>query len=321
MMAMILGSKFTGAGPPPAPNNTANWNAGGIGPGGNSMVQRITFATDTATASIRGPLSYLSSEFAATSTSTNAWFAAGRQPAAVYQSTVSRITFATDTATSVTTGPLSREIYRLASIGSPSYGYFGGGQAPPAVVVSTINRIDYSNDAATASVRGPLTQPTKLLGSTSDNTTYGWWAGGYLSSPAPNNYSTVARTVYATDTATATTRGPLSASGYFVSGAGNENYGWFSIGVVLPAGVVSIISRITYANDTATGSTRGPLSPTRTRVASSGNNNYGWWSGGYAPGNVTTVSRVDYANDTVATSTRGPLAAPVRSSTSAAGIQ
>lgn len=317
MMAMILGSKFAAAGPPPAPDNTAAWVAGGIV--GLSTVQRITFATDTATASLRGPLSYTTSQSAGASNSTSGWIGGGGYPGAIYQSIVSRITFATDTATAVTKGPLTREVIKFAAAGTPSYGWFGGGQVP--ATQSIIDRIDYSNDAATASVRGPLSQATKYLGATSDGTTYGWWAGGYLSSPAPNTYSTVSRTVYATDTATVSVRGPLSSSGYMVAGAGNTSYGWFGIGVNPAAGVVSIISRIDYANDTATGSTRGPLSPTRTRITASGNNSYSWWSGGYAPGNTTYVSRIDYANDTVATSTRGPLAAITRAAQSVSGVQ
>jgi len=43
---------------PPPSGNTAGWFAGGASaPGQTSTVQRITFATDTATATARGPLS------------------------------------------------------------------------------------------------------------------------------------------------------------------------------------------------------------------------------------------------------------------------
>jgi len=42
---------------PPPSENTAAWFAGGQPSGGLSTVDRITFATDTATASVRGPLS------------------------------------------------------------------------------------------------------------------------------------------------------------------------------------------------------------------------------------------------------------------------
>ena len=55
----LFGIIFT---PPPPPENTAAWFGGGSTDSGLnvtrfSTVQRITFATDTATASVRGPLS------------------------------------------------------------------------------------------------------------------------------------------------------------------------------------------------------------------------------------------------------------------------
>jgi hypothetical protein len=48
----------------PPPENTAAWFAGGA-PSSRSTVDRITFATDTATASVRGPLSADSRQLAA----------------------------------------------------------------------------------------------------------------------------------------------------------------------------------------------------------------------------------------------------------------
>jgi hypothetical protein len=52
---------FTFTPPPPPPENTAGWFGGGVNPAAAlftlSLVDRITYATDTATASVRGPLS------------------------------------------------------------------------------------------------------------------------------------------------------------------------------------------------------------------------------------------------------------------------
>ncbi len=59
------GFTFTEA---PAPTeNTAAWFAGGQPSGGLSNVDRITFATDTNTASVRGPLSFSRMQLAASS--------------------------------------------------------------------------------------------------------------------------------------------------------------------------------------------------------------------------------------------------------------
>jgi hypothetical protein len=59
-------------------------------------------------------------------------------------------------------------------------------------------------------VRGPLSSARYYIAASTDNTTYGWFGGGVN----PSDTSTVDRITYATDTATATVRGPLSAAAY-----------------------------------------------------------------------------------------------------------
>ena len=125
--------------------------------------------------------------------------------------------------------------------------------------------------------------------------TYGWFAGGRFPTVA-----TVSRITYATDTATASTRGPLAAATYRFAATGNGNYAWFAGGPGLGSGV----NRIDYANDTATATARGPLSSGRAGFAgASDGNNYGWYSGATAG----KSDRIDYANDTATASVRGPL--------------
>ena len=105
------GGGFTATLAPPA-TNTQAWFGGG-GPGPRSTVDRITYATDTATASVRGPL-YITVNttfLTATGNTTDGWFGGG----AGYQSNVQRITYATDTATASLRGPLSIGVYQLAA--------------------------------------------------------------------------------------------------------------------------------------------------------------------------------------------------------------
>ena len=89
--------------------------------------------------------------------------------------------------------------------------------------------------------------------------TAAWFGGG-----AYGARSTVDRITYATDTATASVRGPLSSSRYHLASAGNTTDGWFGGG--LP-GPLSTVNRVTYATDTATASVRGPLSSARYGLA------------------------------------------------------
>jgi hypothetical protein len=105
---------------PPPTENTAAWFGSGFGTASGifaaeSTVYRITFATDTATASVRGPLSLSRPYLAAASNFTYGWFGGGGTGVGV--STIDRITYATDTATASVRGPLSLARKDLAAAG------------------------------------------------------------------------------------------------------------------------------------------------------------------------------------------------------------
>ena len=201
------------------PKNTAGWWGGGS-PGKTNVV-RITFATDTATSSVRGPLSAGRYLLAAASNFTDGWFGDGQYP---NTSTVQRITYATDTNTASVRGPLSGARYRLSATGNTTDGWFGGGISPsPYGPVSTVDRITYATDTATASVRGPLSLARNGLAAVG-NSDYGWYGGGY---PVT---SRVDRITFATDTDTASVRGPLSVARRLLTAVGNTTDGWFGGG-------------------------------------------------------------------------------------------
>ena len=253
-----------------AGNFTNGWFGGGYtnNPGFTnplvlSTVDRITYSTDTATASVRGPLSSSRYFLAAASNTTNAWFGGGKSP---FVSTVDRITFATDTATASVRGPLSSVKYSTAAAGNSDYGWFGGGFGPSVGYLTTVDRITYATDTATASVRGPLSAARYQLAA-AGNTTDGWFGAGKSPAGGGGGKSTVDRITYATDTATASVRGPLSAARYNLAAAGNTTYGWFGGG---QPGPLSTVDRITYATDTATASVRGPLSAAIYMLAAAG---------------------------------------------------
>ena len=113
------GFSFTAA--PPA-EATYGWFGGGYSAPGNggavpraivSSVQRIEYANDTTTASVRGPLTLARYQLAGTGNSNYGWFGGGlTYPGAVLHSVVDRITYATDTATTGVRGPLSSAMYR-----------------------------------------------------------------------------------------------------------------------------------------------------------------------------------------------------------------
>ena len=153
------------------------------------------------------------------------------------------------------------------------------------------NNIEFSVDAANVK---------SWSGASPLGTNYGYFGGGNAPA-APGEVSTVDRIDFDNDTATASTKGPLSAVRYGTASTGNISYGYFGGGYP-PA--KSIVDRIDYSSDTSTAAVKGPLSRTTYESTATGNSSYGYFGGGV---NVSTVDRVDYSNDTPTTTVKGPL--------------
>ena len=294
---------------------TAGWFGGGT-PGYQSTIQRITFATDTATASSRGKLSQGRYATTATGTLTDGWFGGGYIAPEV--STIDRITFANDTATATARGPLTTARASVAATSDgTTYGWFGGGTTSrfAGTKSSTVDRVTFANDTTTSTTKGPLAT-ARYQQAAAGNTNYGWHvAGGFP------NVNSVDRIDYANDTATASFRVSVT-SRRELGGVGTASYGWFGGGYLGPR--TSLVERITYASDTSAASTRGPLSLARRYLSTAtvGDNSYGWFGGGNQDaGQVSTVDRIDYANDTATASVRGPMTAAIYNTGGTSGIQ
>jgi hypothetical protein len=211
--ALSLERRFLAA----AGNSNYGWFGGGAGaifpPTSYATVDRIDFSNDSATASVRGPLSSARYQFAATGNSNYGWFGGGVPTTA----TVERINFSNDSPSLSIRGPLSLARYNLAATGNSNYGWFGGGViAPPITALATVDRIDFSNDSPSLSIRGPLSLARYNLAATG-NSNYGWFGGGYL---LPTVYSRVDRIDFSNDSTTASVRGSITpATGKHAAGA------------------------------------------------------------------------------------------------------
>lgn len=328
------GITFTGGGfsfteAPPA-QGTAGWFGGGYSPASRSTVQRITFATDTSTASVRGPLTAGKYGGTACGNFTYGWFATGinydMEPSIGRVTTIDRITYATDTTTASSRGPTVYALSGLAGTGDVNYGWLSGGfngsSSPSFNYWATPQRITYATDTATASARGSLSVGIRETSAMTDGNTYGstysWIVGG---TTGPNS-SLVQRITYATDTTTASVRGPLSAPQAFLGSVFNTTYGWAVAGYNSVPEITSTVQRITYATDTATASVRGPIYIT-SFGSGTGDANYGWVGGGRGSGGnfLATVYRITYATDTAAATARGSLSQSVSRQQSTSGIQ
>lgn len=303
---------------------TAGWSGGGnLGPSKISTVNRMTFATDTATASVRGPLSLARYGISGAGTLSAGWFAGGYMSPGP-RSTVDRITYATDTATASVRGPLTQQWVDAGGIFGSSatsdgttYGWVGGSQN-----VTIVNRITYATDTATASNRGPLVIG-RYAGTATGDTSYGWYIGGNNSVYAPPQLSQVDRITYATDTATASARGPLTTAVAYTASVTDSTYGWVGAGSVgAPTYRISTVQRITFANDTAIVSIRGPLVATRYYHTGMCDNTYGWFAAGYANASpASSVTRITFATDTATSTDRGFLTGAFSDQGSSSGLQ
>lgn len=303
-------NSITTQNPVPPPAATNGWFAGGsyYSPGTGtitySTVDRITYATDSATATVRGPLSSVRYQASSAGTGYDGWVAGGNN--AGNTTIVDRITYATDSATASVRGPLiAAGNFGMGAVSdNTTYGWYGAGSYR-----SSVQRIIYATDTITATYRGPLSQ-SKLILAATGTTTDGWFGGG-RDGGTGQDLSTVDRITYATDTATASVRGPLTINSEALAAIGNSDYGWFGGGYVPGSSRVSTITRITYATDTVTSTNRGNFTSGISDIATSGDTTYGWFGGGYIPGpfpnRISRVQRITYANDTGTASIRGPL--------------
>ena len=303
-----------------------------IGANGTTIVDRIDYSNDTATAPTKGPLSIARRQLRASRSRANAMpttgtvnYAAGtaatpntayfgggtENPGGVAK--VDRIDYSNDTADASPRGSLSLARYHLAATGNDSFGYYGGGFSPStSAIVSTVDRISYLNDTATASPRGPLSIIKHQLAAAGNNS-FGYFIGGASPAASPGITSTVHRIDYATDNADISPKGNLTGPRERTTATGNQRFGY--VGGNHPFNG-SKVDRIDYANDTAQASPKGPLyiaSPHfLSFMAATGNADFGYFGGNsstFPPNYRSTISRIDYANDTVTASERGPLSA------------
>jgi len=282
----------------PLTSNTTDY--GYFGGGGfssiGSVVDRVDYSNDTATALVRGSLSVVRHQFSATGNESYGYFAGGETPSEV--SSVDRFDYSSDSSVMAPKGPLTATWFGTGSAGNSSYGYFAGGDSHPGYR-TTVHRIDYSNDLAVALVKGPITSARYHLAATG-TPSYGWFGTG--GNPSPGPVTTVDRIDYSNDTPTASPRGPLSLARISPGATGNNDFGYWGGGH--PG--YSTVDRVDYSSDTGTSPTKGPLSVSKGWRAATGNLSHGYWGGG-SPGEYSAVDRIQYSSDTATSVVKGPL--------------
>lgn len=222
-----------------------------------SVTSRVIFSNDTATSVAKGnlDLARLRLVGSITDRSTAGWFGGGYNGPAGPYSTVSRLIFNSDTATTVAKGNLTSA--RTAGNGvdnrSSAGWYMGGQEGSPNV--STVDKVIFASDTAAAVAKGPLSAAGRSPGGSVSNTTDGWNCGIYTDTGS--NTSQVDRIIFATDTATAVAKGPLTSVRLDTAGGVSNppgTIGWVISGTTSLGGapLLTNMNRITFASDTAT---------------------------------------------------------------------
>ena len=318
-------------------NDSYGWFGGGNPSPVVSSIDRLDFSNDTATASPKGPMTSAKTSMGEAGNASYGYFTGGG-PSKV--SSVDRIDYSNDSATASPKGPLSSAREALFGFGNMNYGYFGGNYTPSPE--SIIDRIDYSNDTATASVKGPLNEGKRFSEGAASASGYGYAIGGNPGS-VPSTTG-ISRVEFANDTATALSKGTLSAARAYYATASAQDGGisgaptliprlrWVDSALPVTAGtpygysaggaspgqpITSRIDRLDFSNDTANTVAKGNLvsmHPSagyagKDMAAALGNTNFAYFAGGnvYPAPDTSQVSRLDYANDSADCVSKGPL--------------
>jgi hypothetical protein len=286
----------------PTVPNAGYFGGGSDGTSDLASIDKIDYANDTTTASVRGSMSSAGKSIACVGNSNFGYFCGSEIPGgALSTSRIDRLEYSSDTQSNTVRGPLSLSRCLMGSTGNQNFGYLAGGFFGP---VSTIDRIDYSNDLATASARSSLSSNRHNISATGTSN-FGYFGGGRT----PGSFfSLIQRIDYSNDTLTPLSRSPFSSGAHSGHGAtGNSNFGYFGGGGI--PNVISTVDRLDYSNDNASTSIRGPLSSAKEVESATGNSNFAYFGAGtdIAVTRISIVDRINYSNDTAIASIRGPL--------------
>ena len=314
-------------------NPNFGYFAGGFGPGKDSLIDRIDYSNDTATASIKGFLNHNPAMpiggMAATGNKDFGYFAGGGNSATTF---TSRIDYSNDTITTAKKGNLTIQRAGCRGTGNAEFGYFFGANNTS---TSAVERLDYSNDTANAATKGPLSGTRNYSAGVSSRMNgfsqtfssaylvpypipqqkfgsefFGYFGGGYNPSSVK---SEITRIDFNNDTVLSMKRSGFQTTSPAIGtsnrqikscfGIANKNSAYWGGGTNQVGSEHSVIFRLDFANDSVQAVNTGTFSYTAQELSAVGTNNFGYINGD----SRSRVDRLDYSNDGAVTSPRGNL--------------
>jgi hypothetical protein len=267
----------------------------------SSIADRITFSTGVTAANTASNLSASRIGLGGVSDIiTYGYFAGGYGGAATTLVTADRIVFSTGvtSANTVSDLSLSRQVFGSVSDGV-AYGYFAGGSGSASTYLVTADRLAFSSGATAANTVSNLSAAKGYLAGLSDNSLYGYFAGGYTG----GYVATADRIVFSTGVTSANTVSNISTNRLDPTGlSDNFTYGYFAGGNT--GASVATSDRITFSSGATAANTTSNLTQARSAMGSSSSGEtYGYFAGGTTGAVVATTDRVTFSTSTTAANT------------------
>lgn len=287
---------------------------GGYAGGDITIVDKITFDTDTIA---RSPSANLPANVSSTGSfsSPSAGFILGGNegpsPFPSSQSSVRKLTYATDIF-SINPSPVNygtgQSYTNIMGAASPTYGYIAGGQIDGSYSGNRTRRMSLATETWSVLRDGSgtnLSSQMENIGQAIGNQEAGYWCG---SNPGGGR-SRIHKITYSTETGS--TAGvisgyPSSKGRSNMASVGNANNGYLIGGVSAGPGPapISTIHRVTYATDTAV-VIPAQLPVATNSIEGTGNVSKGYIGGGTNPGNTPSINsavwKLDMNTETVST--------------------
>ena len=284
----------------------------------DSRFNRVDFSTDVVTTSTMGTIFPSGKRGSAYSDHTNAFDVAGFYSTSNFISYTNKHDLSSETNASVgqTFPYLARD---LRSVSSKHYGYISGGSlSPTPEFFSFTARMEFSTytfDAAANSGRNLSSNKAAHIGI--QNSSYGYFGGGYDFVPPNVTYTTVDRLDFSTESYSLSANLTTPNSGGLMHGKGfqNELYGYFGGGYTLPPVTYRCnVYRLDFSSDTM--SSGGNLTSGFTRSSAMSGLYDAWWMFGSPGLSGSRRCRYNYSTDTASS-----LPSPTTGSSSASGVE
>ena len=299
-----------------AAGNQSRGYHGGGNPGPNSIIDKLTYNTETSSRVTTADLSISTYNRGATGNADKGYWAGGVPNV----STVEVLDYSTETRAVLPSSPLTQPRYSIGATGNSENGYFGGGtNGTPEY--SLVDKINYSNNTMVrvpqadllenawgqggfSSMANGLPQPrpetptlnTSIPTGTVPNTAY--FAGG--NTPGGTGLNTIDKFDFTTETRLPFTNTLSIARGSSATGT-SDTAGYVCTGYSYPPYVdYSRVDKITYATDNVAPVPSANIQINRQSASGASNSTATYIAGGNTPGgaNNDTVEKLTFSDDT-----------------------